>query len=844
MRPPLLTPQHSDYFEEQIKELIPSYLPQWRPQEGEVGWAVAKSFAEMSQEIATRLNQLPQKLFLSYLDRAGLEPKEGQPSWTPVSFKLRKKGSKSARVPINSQLMSQSKELFETQQEFTAMNSELISCYFVDPKRDMITDIYALLKAEGRASLDSMGESNRRELYIRDDKLFCFKKSYGERQKVTLRLPRNLPKEWFYWGEDHWIKLEPYEGKRHLFLKKKNPTPSQPREIEGESGYWLKASFPIELSSANLKDLSIRLTTISGLDCSFINDVAIDLDADAIYPFGEEPQLEDSWYLASSEAFSKSGHRVRLFWQSILDMIGEQSVTLSWEYNSGKSWQGLKESYHPDGVSFVVPNDIALFKHNDIESYWIRVRIVAGGYAQSRLNSAQVITNERLNDDNSKTITFDVTQSGLVTTYTPPKLRFKKITVKGVTDQFNHITTYSDLNYSRYDGFPLALFDSSASRQKSLYLGFDNPFESGMVSLFFALATRQIKIPRTIGLFYEQSGDVWQKLKIDDKTSALQSSGTVSFLAPSSQVISKRFDHLAYWIKIELIESYEAMDEKIIEPRDEKYFDIPIGDGDQGDQIEGIYLNTVWAKYIRGGEMGAEGRVYTLDKLISTIPAIKELSNPLPIAGGAKAESNRSFVQKAPARIRHRNRAINSVDIESLVYEVSSSIARVKLFLSPKSGANRIVVLPLLDDPMPRPSFALRQQIEEYLAPKLSALSSVEILAPEYVSVGVVATLHTKEVSYADRIEQDSISTLKRYLHPLHGRANQEGWGFGESPCLSDIMALLEHLDGVDYISKIELVMQSRENQIVLDDTNNRAITLPPYALIASGSHQIKVEEV
>ena len=863
MKHPLLNSYKASDFEASIKALIPSYLPAWKPTENEPGWAIAKAFSKISEQVAEQLNAVPEKLFLSYLDLLEIEPKEAEHSLTPVQFTLRKKGAKAVRIPEKSQLMSQSKATFETKSEFTAQKATLIASYFVNNEKDTIIDIGSQLEVQKDAHFDSNDSVQAHELYICDDKLFLFKKNLGREQYINLHIPylQNIhPKKtkWFYWGIDkkdtqRWIAFEVSLEENEICLKKKIPSSSMPTTVNGQEGYWIKASIDKMTQPIGVESFKINFDSNSGLDASFTNDIPINLEK-SFYPFGEEPQLEDVWYLASDEAFSKSGHDVKLYIHNITSLQPKDiKVTLSWEYNNGKTWQQLDISDFDGGIAFTVPNEINLFEQNDIKSYWIRVRIVAGGYAETTLNTAQVITNESTSNDVTTT-TFDITQNTLTTNYKAPKLTFKHITVQGVTKEFKNITINNNYNYETYNHMPNPIFTKLGREVESLYLGFDNPFESGLVSLFFAVAMRQIKISRTIHCFYANSNNSWSKLKIEDETQALQKNGTLSFLAPSNQRAYKLFNTLAYWIKIQLItaNTLESTQNNNNEPsiKSASFFDIPLGDNDQGDVIKGIYPNTIWATYHHGGEVGANGEAHTLDKLITTIPAIKEVSNPLPITGGAKAESNEEIINKAPAKIRHRNSAINQQDIEALVYEVSRSIAKAKLFLSLDkqgqyhSGGNTIVLLPLLDEPMPKPSFMLRQQVEVYLRSRISAVSLFEVIAPEYVRINVTATLHTKEIAYTNRIEEDTLLCLDSYLHPLSGKADGSGWGFGESICLSDVIGWLEHIQSVEYISHIEVLMESKNSHIILSNAKNSLVTLPPYALIASGVHKIQVEEV
>ena len=862
MKHPLLNAYKASDFETSIKSLIPSYLPAWKPTENEAGWAIAKAFSKISEQVAEQLNAVPEKLFLSYLDLLEIQPKEAEPSLTPVQFTLRKKGANAVRIPEKSQLMSQSKATFETKSEFTAQKATLIASYFVNNEKDTIIDIGSQLEAQKDAPFDANDSLQAHELYIRDDKLFLFKKNRGREQYINLRIPylQNIhPKKtkWFYWGVDkkdtqRWIAFEVSLEEKEICLKKKIPSPSMPTTVNGENGYWIKAIINKVTQPIGVELFKINFDSKSGLDSSFTNDVPIDLEK-SFYPFGEEPQLEDVWYLASDEAFSKSGHSVKLYFNDIASLKPKGiKVTLSWEYNDGKTWQQLDISDFNGGIAFTVPNKINLFEQNDIKSYWIRVRIVAGGYAETTLNTAQVITKEST-EHGVTTTTFDITQNVLTPNYKAPKLTSNGIKVQGLIKSFKNITINNNYNYETYNHIPNPIFRRLDREGESLYLGFDNPFESGLVSLFFTVAMRQIKISRTIHCFYADKNNSWSKLKIEDETQALQKNGTLSFLDPNNQRAYKLFNTLAYWIKIRLItantlESTQNNTNPSI--KSASFFDIPLGDNDQGDVIKGIYPNTVWATYHHGGEVGANGEAHTLDKLITTIPAIKEVSNPLPITGGAKAESNEELINKAPAKIRHRNSAINQQDIEALVYEVSRNIARVKLFLSLDkqgqyhSGGNTIVLLPFLDEPMPKPSFMLRQKVEAYLHSKISALSLFEVIAPEYVRINITATLHTRKIAYANRIEEDTLSGLNSYLHPLSGKVDGSGWEFGESICLSDVIGWLEHIQSVEYISHIEVVMQSHNHRMILNHTKNSLVTLPPYALVASGVHKIQVKEI
>ncbi len=983
MKHPILDGRKIADFETQIKGLIPSYLPEWKPAEHEPGWAVAKAFSQMSEEISQRLNGVPEKLFLSYLDRLGVEPKEAKPAIAPVQFTLRKKAAASARIPQKSQLVSQSKAVFETQNEFTAQKAVITSCYMVNGELDTIGDLWLKLQVGKDAPFFISESLQAHELYIRDDKLFRFEQNH-------LSVPYLKRAEWSYWGKEsqgieRWI---PFES------GKKIPAPSMPTIVNGEKGYWIKAVVDYVEKPISIKDFSISLSSpLSGIDAMFTNDVPIDLETDVLYPFGKEPKLQDSWYIASSEAFSKSGHQIDLIFDDKCSepnegekckrlendekckMFKNDDVTLSWEYYDGKAWQLLKMTYRNDqqGIAFTVPEDIALFKYTGIESYWIRSRITAGGYATTTVNTATV--EATTTENGTKTTTFNITQNALTTTYCPPILAFESVKVEGEQNSFDSIVTYNNYTFEKYSKVPNPIFYKLETKGDTLYLGFDQPFDSGLVSLFFAVSMRQMKVSRNMTFEYANTQCKWTILKVQDESEALQKNGTVGFLSPNDQGVQTYFGTVCYWLKISF-ENKTPNDEKVFStnkmfdpgvlansedsykpcPNSEQYFEVLPGSSDSGDVLQGIYPNTVWAEQLKsvtmelagssdgaasqsytlknsplfepevwvleplmptdgsayrhdevkeaywveyrlvaslyessadarvfeingqsgtiifgdgengqippagrdniivsyrfGGGSVANGNAGTIDKLISTLPAVAEVINPLSISGGADVEPNEEVIKKAPSAIRHHNRGVNSTDIEALAYEASRDIARVKLFFSLDkqgayySGGNTMVVVPFLDEPMPKPSFVLREQVENYIRRRTAAVSTFDVIAPEYVRISVHAKLGTAQLSYASRIEEDAVKTISAYLHPLKGKVDGSGWAFGEAVCLSDVALWLEHIAGVESIGSLEVIMESADSRIVLNTSKNHMVTLPPYALIASGEHLITVEEV
>jgi hypothetical protein len=74
---------------------------------------------------------------------------------------------------------------------------------------------------------------------------------------------------------------------------------------------------------------------------------------------------------------------------------------------------------------------------------------------------------------------------------------------------------------------------------------------------------------------------------------------------------------------------------------------------------------------------------------------------------------------------------------------------------------------------------------------------------------------------------------LNRFLHPLTGGPDSNGWGFGEAAHLSNIAAVIESTEGVDYARDIRLYVDGGER--------GQSIEVPRDALLCAGAHEIKL---
>jgi predicted phage baseplate assembly protein len=194
-----------------------------------------------------------------------------------------------------------------------------------------------------------------------------------------------------------------------------------------------------------------------------------------------------------------------------------------------------------------------------------------------------------------------------------------------------------------------------------------------------------------------------------------------------------------------------------------------------------------------------------------------------------------------PAQISHRERAVTPDDFERLALEASREVRKARC-LPNRNAAGRqevgwttVHIVPDSEDREPIPSLGLRRAVQRYLSDRADATlvdqEHIVIGPPTYVPVTVEATVFAKSLDLVANAEQNVKKNLETFLHPLKGGPDKQGWEFGRDLAASDLYALLEDIEEVDYVASLELFLGSSPSgeQVEVEDD----------ALIASGTHRI-----
>ncbi|MBD2341677.1 baseplate J/gp47 family protein [Calothrix sp. FACHB-156] len=303
--------------------------------------------------------------------------------------------------------------------------------------------------------------------------------------------------------------------------------------------------------------------------------------------------------------------------------------------------------------------------------------------------------------------------------------------------------------------------------------------------------------------------------------------------------------------------------------------EIRFGDGRNG-MVPPQGLNNIrLAHYRSGGGVQGNQAAATITQLKTTVPYINSVTNFEPATGGSDQESLAHLQERGPKSLRHRGRAVTAQDFEDLACEASPDVARVQaivpMFLLPTTttstttptdstqrrsslgsldpdlwldpqvaapnlskhnaakprniGQVQLIIVPDSTVSQPIPSVALIEQVEAYIKARCSPTLQLWVGGPQWVQVTVTATVVPISLDVADVLKTLVIQRLQQFLHSLTGGVDRQGWAFGREPHESDIYAVIESIEQVDYVRSLSLDFSPK--------------SLPDNFLIFSGNHLI-----
>jgi hypothetical protein len=572
------------------------YTPEWTSRDGtEPGNALAQLFARLMEIVLDRLNRVPDKAFVAFLDLLGIDRLPGNSSRTPVKFLLPAGNLDGGFVAEGTQLQSKpgpsgTVQVFETDAGFFATPAALKAVIALAPAFDLWTDFSALANASAAQgnSLTGAGSLIEHSLYIAHPILATTEPAILiiDVQVVQSHAPFRPPLQWLVvWerltvdssGKGSWLPIEPdfesVPGFASQFLESGHVSFSgfsgTAPSVQGAFGQanWIRARLGTPLTAAvvgaglpRIMSLRLGLTidrTAVPFVAAFNNAVTLDLSKDFL-PFGAQPRLGDVFYLASNEAFSKPGALITLhptISQGVT--VGPQDLQLRWEAWNGAAWQDIfvadnsAKFVQAGTIMLRLPATVGPLVVNGLSSFWIRVRIAAGNYglpARYRPKAGTI-----------SPVEFEFVPD----TFAPPSLSLLTLDYEVVRPEevpqkaaaFNSFIFADRLPALNGVDPPFPVFEPGTETDSTLYLGFDASFGDNSVSLYADiqdptdLTLIALPVPPQVTWEYSTTAG-WNRLELlTDESNRLSNSGTFSFGGPRDFAQAAAFGQRLFWLR-------------------------------------------------------------------------------------------------------------------------------------------------------------------------------------------------------------------------------------------------------------------------------------------------------
>lgn len=443
MLPPNIDQRSYSDLVRQTQNLAEAYTP-WRSptvDHPDAGLGLIRIFSRMTAAVSDRLNRVPERNLLAYINLIGTQQIPPHPARVPLTFKLSQGSTADVLVAARTQVAAPATEdekeeiFFETEQDLLVSRTQ-IKAIFVLEDRDYYSDRTAhnemAIANQTKPFLAFQGNRPvEHYLYLSCEAVLTLPMLSA----VTITLNTDssanasqlkaLLQTWWCWQEKGKLwqpinQVEAQEVGSQVVITLSQLSHLSPSEVNGIKAVWLRVSllpYPRKILP-EIFQVQVRATLHQAHRpeaCTF-NRSTLDLSKD-FYPFGTAPLHNDTFAIQLNPDLIKPGVAVEL--QATLSHVplATPDFELIWEIGSGQKWQPIGGSEDSPGVRWrdniafhlsetrvaatlqfptVLPADLfpGEATRNTQASCWIRARIAHGIYGMRGRERRYVIYND------------------------------------------------------------------------------------------------------------------------------------------------------------------------------------------------------------------------------------------------------------------------------------------------------------------------------------------------------------------------------------------------------------------------------------------------------------------
>lgn len=828
-----------------IARLAKAYTPEWRfdREHPDAGTALALLFADMFAGTVRRFERIPEKHKLAFFREIGLQTRPASAAQGYVTFGLSGDELGGTFLPKGVMVSGRAGEqaqdlneelLYETAEPLYVTPARLKNVLFVDGERDYI----AKKNVSGQFTPFAREEENRQEhvfylcqseaLSVSGDAEVSLEMDMAGREdeeSASLLLDGEAC-SFFYSTEDGFAEYgrRRAEDRRLILEREKDGERAGRRTLFGKEGYWLLCRYQKPWRSAPLSVNGIRIASRrEGLEPDLIWNQEGEQEKECFMPFGENPAPFTECYFASAEALGKTDARVVLSFQLDYENIpfdhsvkadrrwkmimkradfapdAEYDITVKqvvWEYYNGagwsrlateKKWENLFDGTGARGgqqvkIAFRCPADASLLEWQAAPTRYLRVRVLKmtnlyqtkGAYIVPVIHHVQ--------------FSFDYGSGGK-----PPEL----IVAHNNCEERVYETSKKNTETV------WELFAGQKENCPTLYLGFHRPLENGPIRMLCAMREELAETLPYLQFSY-LGAQGFTPLSVVDETENFRKSGALTFMGKEDFVKGTVCGETAYWLRVQ--------DEKGAYRNMEKRGILP--------QITGIFLNAARIsaheeQTVRLGGCAGNQKPGGITKLIGSYGYVNRVTNPMLVYGGCDGEEEQEALSRGSAALRHGGRAVTVSDFEALAREASHSVKKVTCY--PNCSADggyepgAVAVVLLLEEFQSGSMYfdAVRAQVTQYLCGRMSgnlaAADKLSVLEPVFLEMDCEVEAVIPDGENQFEVQAEMKKAAARFLHPLSGNYDGNGWEIGTVPNETQMINALKGVSGSGYIQSLRL---------------------------------------
>ncbi len=547
---PLIDQRTTSHIVMQVRELVKTYTtgyPEADLAKG-VGAALVGIVGRFSEILLQRLNKVPEKNLLAFLDLLGASLTPPQSARVPLTFSLAQGSVVDGVVPQGTQVSAPPAEgkrepiVFETERELVVTAAQLTSIFVCEPAYDRYDDFSGLSSASVDVGVPAFRGSRPIEhlTYLGQDVAFGVSNLRSVTLSIMLDQPIANPDPrkimWESWDGAAGIPLLPNDGTADLTksgdIVFATGLPSLSRQVVGKkTSRWIRCRLVTPISPArqvqsgmvradqlpHVKSITMQTTVGKdglAVDHAFADAAPVDTTKD-FYPFGEKPRFSDAWYIAGKDAFSQAGAKVTLTITLTDPASGipaprtDGNPKLAWECWDGNAWFGIgtaaagsetsattfsdmTRAFTQSGtVVLTLPTTVMPTTVNGVENSWLRVRLVSGNYGTDAhfelIDPAHPEKGYKFLDDANPSKGFKL----IPATFAPPSIGRLTVgySLTTAATPLTAVVTYNDFSYEDVTGQAFAPFRPAQDSYPTLYFGLTLPsaratFPQNTISLY------------------------------------------------------------------------------------------------------------------------------------------------------------------------------------------------------------------------------------------------------------------------------------------------------------------------------------------------------------------------